>query len=204
LDAFQGVHFFSRRRAGQDLSNAQRRRYGALRCGPPRRSSAATDPDQGSPLVTARPASAKPTRRRQARKSRKPEPDDPDAGWEDGKITIGGADLEDLVARLTHRVADHEARLRAIRALIEKVIDGVDAQANLIAARALTDLRRAAGKKSGEVRANKTWRVDARELANNNPELGHAELVRKIQKEVKPPVGHRAVEAFVTNARSGK
>jgi hypothetical protein len=94
---------------------------------------------------------------------------------------------------------DLEERLDAIRALIDKAIDGVNVQANLIAAKALTARQRAAGERSGEVRANKPWHVAARKIINDNPKLGHAALVRKIEKDGEPPVTRRAVEQFVTD-----
>ena len=99
---------------------------------------------------------------------------------------------------------DLEERLDAIRALIDKAIDGVDVQANLIAAKALTARQRAAGERSGKVRANKAWHAAARKIISDNPELGHAALVRKIQKEAKPPVEPRTVERFVTDELSRK
>jgi hypothetical protein len=108
------------------------------------------------------------------------------------------------IEKLERSRLDLEERLDAIRALIDKAIDGVDVQANLIAAKALTARQRAAGERSGKVRANKAWHAAARKIISDNPELGHAALVRKIQKEAKPPVEPRTVERFVTDELSRK
>ena len=103
------------------------------------------------------------------------------------------------IEKLERARLDLEERLGAIGALIDKAIDGVDIQANLITAKALTARQRAAGERSGEVRANKAWHAAAREIICNNPKLGHAALVRKILKDVAPPVEPRTVERFVTD-----
>ena len=108
------------------------------------------------------------------------------------------------IEKLERSRLDLEERLGSIGALIDKAIDGVDIKANLIAAKALTARQRAAGERSGEVRANKAWRAAARKIISGNPELGHAALVRKIQNEAKPPVEQRAVERFVTDELSRK
>jgi hypothetical protein len=108
------------------------------------------------------------------------------------------------IEKLERSRLDLEERLDSIGALIDKAIDGVDIQANLIAAKALTARQRAAGERSGEVRANKAWHAAARKIISDNPELGHAALVRKIEKEAKPPVEPRTVERFVTDELSRK
>jgi hypothetical protein len=108
------------------------------------------------------------------------------------------------IEKLERSRLDLEERLGSIGALIDKAIDGVDIQANLIAAKALTARQRAAGERSGEVRANKTWHAAARKIISDNPELGHAALIRKIQKEAKPPVEPRTVERFVADELSRK
>jgi hypothetical protein len=108
------------------------------------------------------------------------------------------------IEKLEHSRLDLEARLDSIGTLIDKAINGVNVQANLIAAKALTARQRAAGERSGEVRANKAWHAAARKIISGNPELGHATLVRKIQKDAKPPVKQRAVEQFVTDELSRK
>jgi hypothetical protein len=108
------------------------------------------------------------------------------------------------IKKLERSHLDLEERLDSIGALIDKAINGVDIQANLIAAKALTARQRAAGERSGEVRANKAWHTAGRKIISDNPELGHAALVRKIQKEAKPPVELRTVERFVTDELSRK
>ena len=108
------------------------------------------------------------------------------------------------IEKLERSRLDLEERLNSIRALIDKAIDGVNVQANLIAAKALTARQRAAGERSGKVRANKAWHAAARKIINDNPKLGHAALVRKIRKEAKPPVEPRMVERFVTDELSRK
>ena len=108
------------------------------------------------------------------------------------------------IEKLERARLDLEERLGSIGALIDKAIDGVDIQANLIAAKALAARQRAAGERSGEVRANKAWHAAARKIISDNPELGKAALVRKIQKEAKPPVEPRTVERFVTDELSRK
>ena len=108
------------------------------------------------------------------------------------------------IEKLERSRLDLEERLGAIGALIDKAIDGVNVQANLIAAKALTARQRAAGERSGKVRANKPWHAAARKIISDNPELGRAALARKIQKDVAPPVKQRAVERFVTDELSRK
>jgi hypothetical protein len=108
------------------------------------------------------------------------------------------------IEKLERSRLDLEERLGFIGALVDKAIDGVDVQANLIAAKALTARQRAAGERSGEVRANKAWHAAARKIISDNPELGHAALVRKIRQEAEPPVKQRAVEQFVTDELSRK